>query len=125
MGSGKAIVPNYGSIGGASPQESNVFISNITQHDLTVTVTFFKQDGTKLTTNITYFNFQNSDTEIGAGKTGYVHVTGTASWTYGYALVEWKNKGTDQDAVGLVAQAQRQEGTLWGYGIPVNQGLSF
>jgi len=40
MGSGKGIVANYGAIGGGSPQESNVFISNITTHDLTVTVTF-------------------------------------------------------------------------------------
>lgn len=125
MGMGKAIVPNYGSMGGGSPQESNIFISNISTHDLTVTVTFYKQDGTKLTTNITYYNFQNSDTEIAAGKTGVAQTSGASVFTYGYAIVEWKNKGTDHDVVALVAQAQRQEGTLWGYGIPVNQGLPF
>jgi len=125
-GSGKAIVPMFGS-DNTQPnwQRTNIFLSNITTHNLEVKITVYQEDGTVVpSSSLTYMNFQNSNTTIGAGTSVYLKID-TTGWHYGYAIVEWQNLGTDQDAVGLVGVGQRQQASLWGYYIPVNNGTPF
>ncbi|BCB26934.1 hypothetical protein SKTS_18200 [Sulfurimicrobium lacus] len=125
-GSGKAIVPMFGA-DTTQPdwQRTNIFLSNITTHALNVQITVYQEDGTVVpSSSLTYVNFQNSNTQIGAGKSAYLKID-TVGWHFGYAIVQWQNSGTDQDAVGLVGAAQRQQALEWGHYIPVNNGIPF
>ncbi len=128
-GSGKAIVPHwYVNNVGTNFQSSHFFISNISNNDLIVKVTVYNKNGEIHTTGISYFNFQNADTEIGAGKTAYFQIYGIAGNqdTYGYAVIEWKNKDNEDNTVGLVAWADWQQNTeKRGFSIPVNNGIPF
>ncbi|MFT4927130.1 MAG: hypothetical protein ACI8WB_003236 [Phenylobacterium sp.] len=122
-GSGKAIVAHWG----ASVSQFNyVFMSNISNNPLDVTVTYYQHDGTLLSDSSKVFhNFTNNDATIAASNTAHIQLKPPA-WTRGYAVIEWKNQGTDDDTVGLVAHSWRAmasgENT---FSIPVNNGQPF
>lgn len=118
-GSGKAVVPHVG-------KKSQIWISNITSNDLKVTVTVYNDLGNVITSH-TYYGFQASNTEIVAKGTGYV-VLSDSEPVGGFAVIEWENIGTDDDAFGLVAHANRSNsgtGFAWRYGVDVNSGMPF
>lgn len=127
-GSGKAIIPHF-TANSATDGKCVYFISNITPNDLEVSVTFYDQNGTVVTTGITYTNFITSNTEIAAGKTGIVTIN-PSSWKYGYAVIEWNNTSIDDDVLGLVAHGyfDQQDGSSNAeayYAIPINSGSAF
>ncbi|TIH15272.1 hypothetical protein D0S45_11415 [Marinifilum sp. JC120] len=129
-GSGKAIMPHWLAQhnGGSNIQSSIIFISNITQHDLTVKITIYKKDGSIKTQGNAFTNFKNNNTEIGAGKTGVLdikweNISNTSD--YGYAVIEWENKNYDDDVVGLVAWGRWAETGPRGYAIEINNGQPF
>lgn len=132
-GSGKAIVSHWYALndGGGNVQHSNFFISNITKNDLIIKITLYNKDGTTYSSGLVYNNFQNNNTEIGAGKSVNFKISAASISTndsYGYAVIEWSNKGTDDAAVGLVAWADWQQdgqSILRGYSIPINNGNPF
>lgn len=99
-GSGKAVVPHWMATGSTV---TSIWVSNISSHNLDVTITFYDENGNKLSAE-TYYNFQNANTEVAAGKSGYVTI---AADSYGYAVITWKNIGTDDDVFGLVAYGHR------------------
>lgn len=119
-GSGSAVVSHWMATGSTV---TSLWVSNITSHDLEVEITFYDTSGTALSPS-SFFDFQNSNTEIGAGKSGYVSIS---SDSYGYAVIKWNNKGTDDDAFGLVAYAHRSDNTAsgWRAAIPINNGKPF
>ena len=130
-GSGKAIVTRWFAADWDS-KSTNLQISNITGNDLEVTVTFYKQDGTLHTgSDILFANFQASNAELGAGKTGYITIKNSAAQPdlkYGYAVIEWKNKGSDDDVLGLVAHSysnQNQSGRAGWYSTSINGDMPF
>ena len=126
-GSGKAIVPHWTSYD-SNGQRSTLYISNITGNDLEVTVTFYSNTGTVIgSTDLTYTNWANSDTRVEAGETALVSVH-KSTWDYGYAVIEWNNISTDDNAVGLVAHAfySVSDADRYGrYAIPINLGQPF
>jgi hypothetical protein len=111
-------------------QETNLFLSNTTDHTLTVSVFFYQQDGSSPPSSyIAYLNFINSNTQIAAGSSAAITIQTLDAFHFGYAVINWKNSGTDNDLFGLVGSAQRQQeitGTsYWGHYIPLNNGLPF
>ncbi|CAM2007636.1 hypothetical protein [Acanthopleuribacter pedis] len=123
-GSGKAIVPMWYS---HTSQVTALYISNIAGNDVDVTVTFYKKDGTVATSTITQNNWINSNLSIAANTTANIIITSTTE-EYGYAVIEWVNRGSDDDTIALVAHG------FWGkalstkesgYAIPVNDGKPF
>lgn len=122
-GSGKTIVPFWV---GDSGQTTSISLTNITSHDLIVSVKPYREDGVTLETAISYRNFQNSNTEIGAGKTAIADIGGGSTQHYGTVEVTWTNKGTDNDRYGLIGDGSRaNNGGAWGIVVPVNRGLPF
>lgn len=131
-GQGKAIVSHWYAFnnGTGNYQNSNFFISNITHHNLAVKITLYNKDGTIYSSGLTYNNFQNNNTEIGAGQSVNFKITAGVSPTdvYGYAVIEWWNLGTDDDVVGLIAWADWSDLTPsypTGYSIQINNGNPF
>lgn len=120
-GSGKAIVPHWI----ASPNgNTSIFVSNISTSDLKVTIRFFDNQGT-LKVAERYENFQNSDTEVAAGKSAYVNIGQQSVTGIGYAIIEWENIGADDDPIGLVAYGQTALDNLHRASIPINGGTPF
>ncbi len=123
-GNGKAIVPMWYS---NLYQSSIFFISNFSDNDVDVTVTFYKKDGTVATSTISYNNWINTNTSIGADNTASIGITSSTE-EFGYAVIEWTNRGTDDDTVALVAHGfwgkvlSTKEGS---YAIPINNGAPF
>lgn len=129
-GSGKAIVSHWYAFddGRSNTQHSNFFISNITQNDLVVTIKLYDKDGTIYSSGLTYNNFQNSNTEIGAGKSVNFKINASTNSReyHGYAVIEWKNKENDDDLVGLVAWGDWQQDTPQrAHSIQINNGNPF
>ena len=89
-GSGKAVVPNWrGLVNSSSTQQTAIFISNITDHELDIRVTFYGTNGTTTTSGVTWYDF-NSGNSLSAKSSGYVVIAPT-TWNYGYAVIEWEN----------------------------------
>ncbi len=129
-GSGKAIVSHWYAYnnGSGNDQHSNFFISNITKNDLVVTIKLYNKDGTIYSSGLFYNNFQNNNTEIGAGKSVNFKITASTSSSdfYGYAVIEWKNKENNDDTVGLVAWADwQQDSPQRAHSIQINNGNPF
>ncbi len=129
-GGGKAIVPHWYIISNdTNVQHSNFFISNVTNHDLVVTITFYNKDGTVFSPVLTYNNFQNGNTEIGAGNSANLRIDSPASTvdSYGYATITWSNKTGENDLVGLIAWADWMVDSPdpRGFSIQVNGGNPF
>ncbi len=130
-GSGKAIVPHWYvyNDGNTNIQTSNIFISNISKNDLIVKITLYNKDSTVYAANIDYHDFQNNNTEIGAGKSVNYKINANSIGTedaYGYAVIEWSNKNDDNDTIGLVAWADwTTRGENKGYAVTVNNGMPF
>ncbi|CAM2067445.1 hypothetical protein SCOR_18840 [Sulfidibacter corallicola] len=127
-GYGKAIIPHM-SANTATDSINLYWISNITEHDIKVTITFYDQDGNALTSGVSYTNFINSNADIAAGKTGLSTVD-TSTWKYGYGVIEWENKGSDEDVVALVAHGffDEKDGSSnpqGFYAISINAGMPF
>jgi hypothetical protein len=128
-GSGKAIVSYWHTVNNGKHYRENtqINISNITQHDLIIKITLYNYDGT-IYDKGEYRNFQNGGTEIGAGKTGmfWLQSYEVTPHQYGYAVIEWKNKLNDDDIVGLVAwTGVAGDSASRAYSIPVNNGKPF
>lgn len=120
-GSGKAIVPHWT---GGNNSDTSVFVSNLSRHNLVVTITFYDQTGTVRTAE-NYYGFVSGNTEIAAGGTGYVNIGQAGVIGQGYAVIEWKNRSGENDTVGLVAHAVRGRADAWRYAIPVSGGAPF
>ncbi|XOV81040.1 MAG: hypothetical protein ACFHVJ_08825 [Aestuariibacter sp.] len=125
-GSGKAIVPHWaGQAPGASP--TVIYLSNISNNNVDVTVTFYDKMGVALSPTA-FDNFISSNTQIAAGNTGNVQIK-PSSFNYGYAVIEWKNEGNDDDTVALVAHGYRSTTNSStrrsDFVISVNNGLPF
>jgi len=124
-GSGKAIVPQWGSAG--SSLVTQILVSNITNHYLAVGVVFYGQNGSPVTNGVVYNNLSNN-TIIAPNNSAYVQIQNQPSLSYGYAIINWQNQGSDNDAIGLVAQAFRDNNNGGVYSeasIPINNGLPF
>ncbi len=131
-GSGKAIVPiaAYGRSSSTAFQSTTLFLTNLTDHSVKVTVTFYGKDGSLLSTSLlTFDNWTNSNTEIGAKKSAYVILSSASNtaFNYGKAIIEWENLGGDDDSVALVAHGSFQDYAVSDgrWTIPVNSGLPF
>ncbi len=125
-GTGKAIVP-FWNAGTTIYHQTDIYITNISNNDVEVTVTIYKKDGTALTSGVTYVNFSASDTKILARNSGYVRINPTTSG-FGFAIIEWNNTGSDDNTVALTAYAMflKFNATVEGVAaIPINQGLPF
>ena len=124
-GSGKAIIPMWHGVSGSN-YFTDVRLSNITNNNIEVKVTFYNTNGTKVTSGITYWDFANGNTELAANSSGRMRIAASG---YGYATIEWNNIGeNDDDLVALVAHAERmliQSGGIGVSSLPVNQGLPF
>lgn len=125
-GSGKAIVPHWAGLApGSSP--TLIYLSNISDNNIDVTVTFYNKSGVALSPS-GFDNFINGNTQIAAGNTGYVKIQ-PSSFNYGYAVIEWKNEGDDNDTVALVAHGYRSttnsSSRRSDFVIQVNNGLPF
>lgn len=124
-GNGRALVPHWAAhtTGDGSTTSFNLSISNVTDHNLQVSVKFYAQNGALVSQNLNYTNWQNSNTVVGAHQTAGIQVTYLDK---GYAVIEWSNQGTDDDAVGVIAHANRYASTShWSYAVPINGGLPF
>ncbi|WP_417454483.1 hypothetical protein [Kiloniella sp.] len=118
-GNGKAVSSHWMATGESA---TSLWVSNITEHDLKVNIVFYDEHGTALNPDL-YYNFENSNTEIAAGDTGYVTIHNDS---YGYAVITWENKGTDDDPFGLVAHSHRGGGSVpWRASILINNGQPF
>ena len=121
-GSGKAISPMWDI---TSTRTCYIHISNITTHNLQVSVTFYKNDGTTVTSGITYNNLQSSNTVLNAGNSAFIQIDAAATSQYGYAVIHWSNDvSSEDDVVGLVAHGFCS-GSDNRYAVPVNNGMPF
>lgn len=123
-GSGKAIVPHWGAQSGKA---SYIFLSNITDHDVIVSITYYGKNGAKLSPS-TYTNFTNSNTQLSARSSGYVSIQ-PGAWDYGFATIEWINLLDEDDTVALIAHGFRvvtaTTSTRSDFSVQINNGLPF
>ena len=136
-GSGKAFIPAIYLYRGSSSQfaHTNIAITNITDHAVTVAVKAYDSAGNLLpSTWVSYSNFTSSNTQIAGKNTANISIQAPPSVvsaaTYGYAVIEWTNLPGDDDVVALVSHGNG--GYLFtsaaresGWGIPVNNGVPF
>lgn len=124
-GSGKAILPHWGS--NTTSQATFVHLSNITDNNVSVKITIYDKDGTVLAPS-TYTNFSNGDSEIAAKSSAYISIR-SSSWDYGFALIEWENLADHDNAIALVGHAYRVDHNTStarsNSAIPLNNGLPF
>ncbi|MCW8928947.1 MAG: hypothetical protein OQL19_01765 [Gammaproteobacteria bacterium] len=125
-GSGKAISPHWsGDDSTTSP--TYIFISNITDKNVNVSVTFYGDDGTVIPVT-TYTNFINGNTQLAPRATGRVKISPPVR-TNGYAVIEWENEASDDNIVALVAHGYRvmvnSTYRRADITIPVNNGMPF
>ena len=105
-GSGSATLPfstYYRS--GSYFSATTVYLTNITENNIKVTITFYSKDGSVLSSSLVSFdNWINSNTELGAKTTGYALLNSatTGGPDYGKAVIEWENNSGDDDAVALI-----------------------
>ena len=121
-GSGKAMMPVWGASGSSS--QAYIYISNISDNVVEVTVTFYGKDGTKY--NPTTFSNFTSGSQLAGKTSGYVSIN-QYPFNHGFATVEWENVSGD-DAVALLAFGHRVAGVSGGrsiISIPINNGLPF
>ena len=124
-GTGKTLVPFWA--GGTSTDQTNLYVSNISQNNVEVTVSVYKSDGTLLNNGVSYYGFVNSNTQLDGKTSGYIAIQPSV-WDHGYITIEWKNLGNDDDQVALVALGERYRGPsskLAVNTITINQGLPF
>lgn len=69
-GGGSAVVSHWSATDSAL-RPTHIYISNINDNPVNVTVTFFDKNGNKLTAP-TYVNFTNGNTTLEANSTGYL-----------------------------------------------------
>jgi len=124
-GSGKAIVPLWGS--GNGDFSTVIDVSNITDNPINVSFTFYGSAGNVIaSTYISYYNISSTG-ELSSKNTGSVVISGLPSNDYGFAVITWENK-TGNDVVGLVSQGLRiytDSSVRSEYAILINQGMPF
>lgn len=82
-GSGKAVISHWGAV---SPHNASyVYISNITEHTVNVTVKYYDKDGNPLSPS-TFNNFISGNTQLAARSTGFLTIQ-TGTWNYGFATI--------------------------------------
>ncbi|MCY7294980.1 hypothetical protein [Alteromonas sp. a30] len=123
---GKAIIPHWS--GETSSQTfTSVYISNITDHIIDVSVKFYGDDGAAY--SATHFdNFLNQNTQIAPKSTARV-IMKPANRISGFAIIQWSNISADEDVNALMAHGivvRANDGTKrTDISIPVNNGLPF
>lgn len=121
--SGKTVIPLIQS---QPAVETNLIITNITDHDLTVNINVYCTDLNTPVSNsyLTYSGFQNNNTEIGAKK--IVQVAIRTVVCSGPTIISWSNKTTDNDLYGLIAAGQYWGTTSsWLTSFQINNGAPF
>lgn len=132
-GSGKGILPYWGASGVSTDTNYSVYIlnlTNISDNDVDVTVTFYKKDGTLLSsTHQSFYYFSANDTTIPAHGTAQINISHSGGWEQGYAIIQWENTNSSEDnSVALVAlgtYVHRNTGIEARQSIMVNQGQPF
>ncbi len=123
-GSGKAVLPHWG---GQTGKPGYIFLSNITDDAVKVTITFYGKNGATLTPS-TFTNFSNGNTELAARSSGYVSLS-PGVWDYGFATIEWEDLEQNDNTVALVAHGfrvvQSTSSTRSDYAIQINNGMPF
>ena len=122
-GNGKATM-NYWLSNSSTSETSHIFLSNITENDINVTITVYSYDGSVVTSGLSYTNM--TSTVLAAGKTGYLSMA-TSSLDWGYAVIEWENQSGNDDVVALVCNGlyARQSGGHSRHLVPINDGMPF
>ncbi|MCW8931537.1 MAG: hypothetical protein OQL19_15020 [Gammaproteobacteria bacterium] len=125
-GSGKAINPHWS--GDISTSASTIiYVSNITDNNINLTITFYGDDGTVVPIT-SYTNIINGNTQLAPNSTGEVQIKPSTRKT-GYAVIEWENESTDDNVVALVAHALRisvnTSSRRADITIPINNGMPF
>jgi hypothetical protein len=137
---GKAVIPAYLT----SSSAKTVFsVSNITDEQISVTVTLYEKDGTIITddnsssagritgSNLLNYDDQNTDSTLtftlDAHCTGYFSTNYTSSVKFGYGVIQWQQ---DSNALlGLVVVGAENiyvdTDADSRYLVPVNNGLPF
>ena len=126
-GSGKAIVPQWFS---ANHIDTVIWVTNITDHTLNVTVTPYGKDG-QVITPTRFEGFITGNTQLAPKSSGFVEITAPLNtFNHGHATIEWSNISGENDTVGLVSHAygdaSNQPGVFRSsYSIPVHNGMPF
>ncbi|MCC2618348.1 hypothetical protein LJ739_18995 [Aestuariibacter halophilus] len=126
-GQGKAYVPYWkGQASGSGSNGTKLWISNITNHTVTVDLTFYDSDGNEVSPTFSD-GFVNGNQL--APKTT-VHLKIDHADKFGHGLISWSNtNANDDDAVALIAHGNRTEVSttyrFGAYGISINNGLPF
>jgi hypothetical protein len=120
-GSGKALINGWR----ISPTEgtwSSVYVSNISSHNLNVTVKFYNQSGNIISPAL-ITNIPNGI--LAAGQSGSFNISPDTCDCYGYGVIVWSNIGTDNDSVGLVSFAEQSAHNGQRSMMPINRGEAF
>ncbi len=125
-GEGKARLPHW--YGEDLGMRTFVYLANITDNPVKVSVTFYGKNGAIQTQGITYNNFSNGNTELAANSSGYIKMEPPTE-DYGYAVIQWENLSGDENIQALMAHASRitVNGPSWraDVAIPINNGMPF
>lgn len=144
--SGSAVIPNYivSNNPGGSINASYFYISNLTNDQVSIKVTFFKQDGSVLRDSSSgmgngnvrgndLLNYNETDTStsasftLGANQSGSIFLLDLYPGTYGYGFIEWEQDSKTAHA--LIADGfrtyQYPSGAYSRYSVPINNGLPF
>lgn len=124
-GSGKAIIPDWKA---NSPTGNITYltISNITDHNISVTVKLYDQNGNILSPS-EYRNFVVSNTQLEPKSSGLLTISFDTS-KFGFGVIEWENLEGEDDTVALVASGFRSVLTSYrrgDYSILINNGQPF
>ncbi|HYC05509.1 MAG TPA: hypothetical protein VED40_19615 [Azospirillaceae bacterium] len=118
--SGNADVSHW--VCGPGAVSTDIYVTNTSAVDLTVSVSFYGRSGAAVTSGISYANFTGSTLQ--AGKTGYARIT-CSTWDYGYATIQWSGNPARHP---LLAYGVRSWTTSNGYSeasIIINDGKAF
>ena len=124
-GSGKAVVPFYGS----GPSEGTTFfITNITSHDLIINIKYYRPDGSVIPDNYVYRSGFQNDVELAPKHKGTFYLNLPSEYNTGNVMViYWVNKGADDDLFGLIGTGSYYQNspTNWVTLVSINNGQPF
>jgi len=136
---GRAIIPptGFSYFTSSSYVQPQLFISNITNNSISITITFYDKNGAILTGVVSGLNLNNLNSspgnasisfDLAANATGYVFLNlNSASTNFGYGIIGWTQNSTA--VYGLVANGSNvwYNNGRWinSYSIPINNGLPF
>lgn len=128
-GSGKVIVPHW-AVNGSGPWAGTtyIYVSNITDSVINVSVVFYDRFGTKLPPS-EVFHFHNN-TQLEGRMSGYVSIKPiNGQFNYGHAVIHWSDIGENDNTVGVIASGLRfvsgHDNARSDVYIPINNGMPF